>query len=240
MSFMNQALNQAFHLYRLQQIDTQISQVETSIAGLDQLLSGDETVFQAKAEVEETAKKLHLAQQNLKKAEFHVQEQQQKVALSEASLYSGKLRNPKEMQDQQKEIISLKKHLAVLEDRQLEAMMALEENETSDTAARAALNQAQASFAEKSAGWLGAREQQQRVLDRLRAERGAALSLIVPESLRAYEALRLRKSGVAVTTVKDGACSVCGAEIRPSEVQAARASHNIVFCTSCGRILYAG
>lgn len=233
-------MNQAFHLYRLQQIDTQIDQAENSIAQLDQLLAGDETVRKARAEAEAADMALHQAQQALKEAEFHVQEQQKKISQSESALYSGTRRNPKELQDLQKEIASLKKYLAVLEDRQLEAMLALEECEARDTAAKAALNQAQASFAEKSAAWLGAKDQHLRALDRLRAERSAALTPIISDSLRSYEMLRARKSGVAVTTVKDGSCTVCGVDIRPSEVQAARAAQTLVFCNSCGRILYAG
>lgn len=238
--FYNHIMNQAFHLYRLQQIDTQIDQSETSVAELDRLLSGDETVHQATAAADAASKALHQAQQRLKQAEFAVQEQQLKIAQSEAKLYSGKLHNPKELQDLQKEIASLKKYLGVLEDQQLEAMVALEENENQNNSAQSALKAAQAAFMEKSAGWRGQKDQMVRNLDRLRSERGAALSLIAAESMQAYDVMRKRKKGVAVTTAKDGACTVCGGTIRPSELQNARSSQNLVYCTQCGRILYAG
>lgn len=234
-------MNQPFHLYRLQQIDTQIDQAEANISTLNSLLAGDEAVLTAKRESEEAARALHQAQQRMKEADFAVSEQQLKISQSEAKLYSGKLHNPKELQDLQKEIASLQKYLKeTLENHQLEAMIALEECETRDSAARAAELQAQASFAEKSAGWLGKKEQEVRLLERLKSERAAALSLVTAESLQIYTALRRRKSGVAVTTARDGACTVCGATIRPSEIQAARAAQDFVYCTSCGRILYAG
>lgn len=234
-------MNQAFHLYRLQHIDLQIDQAEANIAGLNRLLAGDETVLAAKKETEEAALALHHAQQRMKQADFAVSEQQLKIAQSEAKLYSGKLHNPKELQDLQKEIASLQKYLKeVLEDHQLEAMIALEECETRSAAARAAELKAQAAFTEKSAGWLGQKEQENHRLERLNSERAPALSHISPESFQAYNALRRRKSGVAVTTATDGACTVCGATIRPSEIQAARATQTLVYCTSCGRILYAG
>ena len=238
--FYNHIMNQAFHLYRLQQIDTQIDQAEASAAELDRLLSGDETIRQTTTAAEAAGTALHQAQQRLKQTEFAVQEQQLKIAQSEAKLYSGKLHNPKELQDLQKEIASLKKYLAVLEDQQLEAMLSLEEHESQHAAAKNDLNNAQAAFAEKSAAWRGQRDQLTRNLDRLHSERNASLSLIDSESLKTYDAMRKRKSGVAVTIAKDGACAVCGGTIRPSELQVARSSQGIVFCTSCGRILYAG
>ncbi len=233
-------MNQAFHLYRLQQVDTQIDQVEAGLAEINRLLSGDETIRQARQALENAEKSFHRCEQALKQSEFAVHEQQIKIAQSEASLYSGKIHNPKELQDIQKEIASLKKHLATLEDQQLEAMLALEDAETTQKAATGGLEKAQAAFAEKTSGWLGQQGQLTHSLERLRAERAPTLVLVSKESLQLYEGMRKRKSGVAVTTIQEGSCSVCGATIRPSELQAARAAQDLVFCNSCGRILYTG
>lgn len=233
-------MNQAFHLYRLQLVDTQIDQVEASLAELNRLLSGDEAIRLATLTLENVEKELHQHSQALKELEFAVHEQQIKIAQSEASLYGGRIHNPKELQDIQKEIASLKKHLTALEDRELEAMLAHEDAEAKEKAARNALEQAQANFAEKSSGWLGQKDQLTHNLERLRAERTPTLALVSKDDLQVYETMRKRKSGVAVTTIQDGSCSVCGATIRPSELQAARSAQVLVFCNSCGRILYVG
>jgi predicted nucleic acid-binding Zn-ribbon protein len=233
-------MNQAFHLYRLQQVDIQIDQLEASLAEINRFLSGDESIRLARQAIEDAEKTVRHVEQTLKQSEFAVHEQQIKIAQSEASLYGGKIHNPKELQDIQKEIVSLKKHLNVLEDQQLEAMLALEDSEEKEKAARGALDQAQATFAEKSSGWLGQQDQLTHSLERLRAERAPTLPLVSKESLQLYEGMRKRKSGVAVTTIQDGSCSVCGATIRPSELQAARSAQDLVFCNSCGRILYTG
>lgn len=233
-------MNQAFHLYRLQQIDTQIDQVESALAQIERFLSGDETVREALQTAENAAKALHQAQQRLKQAEFAVREQQIKIAQSESNLYSGRMHNPKELQDLQKEITSLKKYLAALEDKQLEAMIASEEAESGNTSATEYLRTAQAAFAEKSAGWVGQKEQFSRTRERLLAERKAALTPVIVENIKIYDAMRKRKNGVAVTTIKDGACAICGGTIRPSEIQTARSAQEFVYCGSCGRIFYAG
>lgn len=233
-------MNPAFHLFRLQLIDTQIDQIEASLRDIQRLLSSDEAVNQARANADEAYNKLHEARTNLKQIEFSVHEQQIKIGQSEAALYGGRIHNPKELQDLQKEIASLKKHLASYEDQQLEAMMAVEEHEVQEKSTQLALNQATANFAEHSAGWIGQKDQLTHNLERLITERSTALALASKESLQTYELLRKRKSGIAVTTIKDGACSTCGTTIRPSELQAARSAQEIVYCSSCGRILYSG
>lgn len=233
-------MNQAFHLFRLQQIDTQIDQIDSRISELDRLLSGNEALLLAKQQAEDSHKALEKARKALKEAEFAVHEQNLKIEQTENTLYSGRVRNPKELQDLQKDIVLLKKHLGALEERQLEQMINLEGAEAGDTAATSDLNRVQASFAEQSAGWLGQREQLQKNRERLLAERAPALSPVPQETRDFYDRLRQRKKGIAVTSVNDGACSVCGATIRPSEVQAARASLDIAYCSTCGRILYTG
>jgi predicted nucleic acid-binding Zn-ribbon protein len=180
------------------------------------------------------------AQQKLKTAEFAVKEQQIKIAQTESTLYGGKVRNPKELQDLQKDIASLKKHLAVLEDQQLEAMMNAEEKDAETNEAQRQLNLAQATFAEKSSGWSGQKTEFLRLLERLKAERTTATPPVQPEYMQTYDNIRKRKSGIAVTSARDGSCTVCGATIRPMELQAARTAQDLVFCTTCGRILYVG
>jgi len=233
-------MNQAFHLFRLQQIDTQISQVENQLKEIERLLAGDENVRQAQKDAEEKNKVFQKARQALKEAEFAVREQTVKIDQCESSLYGGKVRNPKELQDLQKEIVSLKKHLNQLEDRQIETMVEAEDAEKAAQTAEAQHQKARAVFIENSAGWSGQKDQLLKNLERLLAERSPALSFIDKDSLDVYNRLRQKKNGIGVTSASDGSCTVCGGTIRPSEVQAARNAQTIAFCSSCGRILYAG
>lgn len=233
-------MNQAFHLYRLQQIDSQISQVENQLKEVERLLAGDEEVQKAQKAVDDQNKLLQKMRQDLKETEFLVRNQILKIEQVESSLYSGKVRNPKELQDLQKEIASLKKHLVNLEDKQLEAMVAVEEKEQAVKEAESLYSEVKAKFLENSAGWAGQKENLLRNLERLSAERAPTLTLIDHESLSVYSKLRLRKNGVAVTSVNDGSCATCGGTVRPAEIQAARNVVALCFCSSCGRILYAG
>ncbi|HEX2991752.1 MAG TPA: hypothetical protein VHO49_13805, partial [Anaerolineales bacterium] len=81
----------------------------------------------------------------LKQSEQEVEKQRTKIQLAEASLYGGQVHNPKELQDLQKDVTSLKRHLETLEERQLEAMEAAEQAEKELEQAKAGLDRVTAS-----------------------------------------------------------------------------------------------
>ncbi|MCJ7624838.1 MAG: C4-type zinc ribbon domain-containing protein, partial [Anaerolineaceae bacterium] len=76
--------------------------------------------------------------------------------------------------------------------------------------------------------------------DRLESEKSVKMGSITNESLEIYSNLRKSKRGIAVARVDEKTCLACGSILTPAEWQAARSPHQIVFCSSCGRILYAG
>ncbi len=233
-------MNQAFHLARLQRIDLQIDQFNSRIKEIDRLLSENEAVRQAESAVRQAEAAQTKSRQKLMLAENAVEAQRIKIETNEAALYAGKIRNPKELQDLQNDIASRKRNLAELEDEQLEAMLTLDEIEKKLKNCQQNLDEVQARFISQNAGLAGEKTKIKENLQRLVGEREAALKPLTPESISLYQRLREVKHGIAVATVADGACSACGTELRPAELQAARSPHNIVFCASCGRVLYSG
>ncbi len=233
-------MNQAFHLTRLQRIDLQIDQFNLRIKEIDRLLSENETVREAEKTVHQEEAVESKARQRLMLAENAVEAQRIKIETNEAALYAGKIHNPKELQDLQNDIAARKRNLAALEDEQLEAMLTLDEAEKKVKSSKKNLDEIQARFTSQNASLAGEKTKIKESLQRLVGEREAALKPLTPESISLYQRLREQKHGIAVATVEDGACSACGTELRPAELQAARSPHNIVFCASCGRILYSG
>ena len=77
------------------------------------------------------------------------------------------------------------------------------------------------------------------VLQGLQAEREAATSAIDARILDKYEALRQQRRGVAVAEINDNACGACGTTVTAALQQSARHSSELVYCPSCGRILFA-
>jgi len=233
-------MSQAFNLLQLQKIDTQLDQIQSRITQIERILSSNEALSLAIAAREASDRKLKIARDSLAKSESAVQTQRIKVETSEAALYSGKIRIPKELQELQAEITSLKKRLSILEDEQLEAMVLVEQSETDLDNSSKKLLIVQAEVATQSAGLLGEQGQLQKLQERLGTERQVALSQITSDILTTYNRLREQKRGLAVCQVEDNACAGCGSTLRPETRQAARSPVQIVKCESCGRILYAG
>ncbi len=233
-------MSQAFNLFRLQKIDTQLDQINNRLAEIDQILASDENLHQTEEQFQIAKHHLFKMQQSLKQKEDEVQAQRIKIETNESSLYGGKVRNPKELQDLQVDIASLKKRLSILEDEQLDIMLTIETAELEFSQAQKNLNQAQADHGNRTASLAGEQSQLSKSKDNLLAERNPLLNSVVPENLSIYQSLRDQKKGVAVVSVDDESCSACGTTIRPVEIQAARSPQKIAFCSSCNRILYAG
>jgi len=233
-------MSQAFHLAQLQKIDTQLDQIQNRLSEIDQLLSSNEATRNAQATQKAAREQVDSSQRKLRQTEDAVQKHRIKMETSEAALYGGKIRNPKELQDLQLEIQSLKKLISSLEDEQLEDMIAVDQSEKILQDAKQNLAQVEGQVASQSAGLLGEQSQLMHTRERLLTERSVVLPQISAEDLNIYNRLREQKHGMAVCQVADGACEVCGSLLRPAEIQAARSPNQLVRCSGCGRILYAG
>ena len=233
-------MNQAFQLYQLQKIDSQLDVIENRLSEITKILDADETLKLAETAVQQKQQALHQEKLVMHRIDDAVQAQKIKIETSNASLYGGKIQNPKELQDLQNEISSLKKHLAVLEDQELEAMIRYDQLELDLKKALENQKFAQGEVAEKQSKMLGEQFQLTKTKEKLLAERAAAAPSILPENLEMYLKLRKTKRGIAVASVIEEACTGCGSNLTPAEWQAARSPRQVAYCSSCGRILYAG
>lgn len=235
-----EGMNQVLHLFQLQKIDSQLDQISHRLKEIQTILNSDKTLQDAENALAQARQEHYQTHQTLRAIEEKAQSHRIKMETSEAALYGGKIRNPKELQDLQNEIASLKRLIGQLEDQQLEAMVTLETAEASKKAAEENLIQTQSALATRQAGLLGEKHQHERQQEILSTERNACMTQITSESLAIYHKLREQKRGLAISLIEDGACKACGSSLRPAELQSARSPHNIVFCSSCGRIVYAG
>jgi hypothetical protein len=233
-------VSRASSLYRLQEIDLAMDRARTRLAEIDRLLSGSQAVQAARQADEKARADLHRGQAAVKDAEHSVAGQRAKLETAERSLYGGSVRNPKELQELQADVESLKRHLAVLEDRLLEVMVALEELETAGRNTGEALASAEAAQRTEHASLAGERDQLRTRKEALLGEREAALAGVAERDLALYTRLRESMGGNALARLRDDSCSACGVGLSAAECQTVRNSPEPVRCHQCGRILYAG
>lgn len=226
-------------LFRLQQVDRQIDRARIALDTIQKTLENDLELKTALANVNTNQLEHHRASHAMKSAEADVDAQKIKIEHAESSLYSGNVKNPKELQDLQKEIISLKKHLATLEERQLDSMLLAESAESQFQTAKSELEKIQSRLGSEHGKLIEEQAIHLKQLERLAEEREAALAPIENPLLQIYENLRQQKRGVAVSEIADNTCASCGTTINASMQQNARSQKQLVNCPSCGRILFA-
>lgn len=232
-------MSRALNLYRLQQVDSKRDHAIARLQTIHATLENDAALREAKNQLAAAEAGYASSQRELKQIDHQVQDLRIKIEQTESSLYSGRITNPKELQDLQKDAASLKKHLQTLEERELESMIA-------DEAALAERDHAKQTLADTEqkvraifAELTGEQTRLQKEVEKLDTERTAIMAGIDPSILPEYDQLRQRKRGTAVAAIADSACAVCGASITAAQTQAAQSATRFEYCSSCGRILYA-
>jgi predicted nucleic acid-binding Zn-ribbon protein len=226
-------------LWRLQETDIALDSRRASLADAEARLGESEDVIAARAKHAELLAVLVAAESAQRAVEVEADDLKSKIAPQEKKLYSGAIKNPKELGDLQADIDQLKRHLSAIEDRDLEALGAVE---SADGAARAAA----AELASVESAW---NEEQSDLTERAQrltgevaiydAERRERAGEIDPETLKAYDRLRAAHQGRAMAKLDRNLCTGCRISLPTNVVNKARAGSALVQCPNCERILIA-
>ena len=231
-------MSQTLSLFRLQKIDIQIDHIQTRLKIIQNNLDDDADLRHLSEEVKAAEVTIQSAEQLLKQAERDVQVQQIKIEQTQSSLYGAKSHSPKELLDLQNDLASLKRHLVILEDHQIEVMQVSETAEADLISTQAKLRTAQTDRGGQNEGLLKEQEALGKDLERLSIERNAVAGAIPREELDLYDNLRQQRRGIAVAIISDSSCGACGSNLSLAQMQSARSSGEVALCPSCGRILY--
>lgn len=229
-------MSESSNLYRLQCLDSEADVKRQRLREVETALGENAALQQARQAVQDAQGQTHKWALRQRDLELEIAGLADKASHAEQRLYSGVLRNPKEMDDLQKEIAALRRRQKQLEDELLEAMIAREEAESVQAQAQKRLDEIQARWEAQQANLLREREALQGRLAEIEQARAALLPQIEPGDLAVYQPLRQRKGGVAVAQVLDGACSACGITLSPG-VEWQLRQGKLVCCSNCERIL---
>lgn len=232
-------MNSAFHLYQLQKVDSQINLLDIRLKEIADLLRNDSEIQAATQALFEVSSSLSAANSVLQDIEQKIRTKRNKLEQSESSLYAGNIKNPKELQDLQKEVASLKSVISEYENEQMEQMILIEQIEKEKNIHEDQLNSANKKLELRQKDLVEESKRIETQRSKLLTEREISLSQVPELLILTYDDLRKKKSGVAVARVEDQTCSICGTSLTPAECQAAKSSTKIFTCSSCGRVLYA-
>ena len=232
-------MNRSHLLYRFQTIDLEIGSGKRRLKEVEASLGESEELCQARHTLQKAEDELNRWRTTLRDLELEVKSLTAKITSVEERLYSGRVTNPKELANLQNEVSYLKRRRGELEDRQLEAMVEVEECEAEVDSKKASLVQIEAEWSHTQKRLTGERGELEESLAHLKKERGELERTIRAEDLALYGELCSRKGGRAVALLKGEVCQACRMALPTSQVRQARSGDSLNFCSSCQRILYA-
>lgn len=227
-------------LYRLQRVDLDIDQHQTKLTAIHAKLANSPEVQQAGAQLEAAREVLASERKKAKALDDENKSLTAKIAQEEERLYSGKVKNTREMSDLQHEIATLKSKREKMDEAQLTAMDAVEGAEKIEAAARQSLTKVETSRAAEQADLLKERDHLNSLISEFQEARASSISAITADDLSIYESLRKRKRGVAIVELMNSTCKGCGESQSSSKVQIVKQEAELVRCANCERILFAG
>ncbi len=226
----------AKQLYQLQEVDLEIDSHEQTIGQVTGQLGESEAVINVRnklASAQQQRAELSRQQQSV---EWEIDDRSGKITTAEEELYSGRIRNPKELANLQHETYLLRDKRRQLEEQALEMMDRAE-----------AITRKMATLASEvkslEAEWQQQQQQLSAQLGQLKTElvelnrqRQLMVNGIDPQAVEVYQGLKKHK-GTAVARVEQGICRGCRITLPVTELQQVRGG-GLVRCGSCSRILF--
>lgn len=224
-------------LLSLQDIDLELDKEIARLSEIEEALGESGELTQARATSEEKAAAVRALRVEQKDLELSADEVRNKAAEIEKKLYSGVVKNPKELQDLDLDLKSLREETKRREEKLLGVLVQVDDAETELAAANDALNTIETEWRSKQDGMLDEKSQIEPEVERLRAVREEEATHFERSLLKLYDVLRERRGGRAVARVERGMCQGCRISLPMSVLQRARTANGVVQCVSCERIL---
>jgi len=226
----------AKQLYQLQEVDLEIESNERALSQIASQLGESQAVVRTQNQLELEQQRLEELRRKQHSAEWEIEDLVTKLTAAEETLFSGRIKNPKELTNLQHEVDALKARRDQLEDRTLEIMDQVERSETSVARISNQLETLKAEWHRQQQQLSGELEKLKAILSDLGHKRQLLSDEIDPQAIEFYQELRKEK-GTAVARVEQGICRGCRISLPTTELQQVR-SGNLVQCSSCGRILF--
>lgn len=224
-------------LYTLQKFEVAVDEARARIDEINTALENNQEVAARRAEHKRLADDLAQTQATVKDLELEIGGLNNQIEELNDLLYSGKIKNPKELIDRQDKLESLQRHVKTLESRMLTAMTDAERLKVKVGEAQKALDAALTAQREAHADLMAEREALEDQIQNNLRERKEAMKDVSKDEYKRYRQLRKQKRGMAVALLNGATCGLCGVAQTTSAVEEVKKEKSIVHCSNCGRIL---
>ncbi len=232
---MNPQLEQ---LVVLQKIDDEIAELKTAqeiIPG--QIKSGSSALEEKKKRLEDARNEVKNLQEESKKLEMEVQDENDLMAKAKIKLPSVKTN--KEYTAILAETNAIKEKVAKIEDQELEMMEILEEKEKEFPPLEALVKEEDGKFQAYKKQKEEESERIKKEIEEAQGRRQGVIGALEEKWIKSYEKVAKLRGGVAVVSLDESVCKGCFQQILPQVVIEVKTSPDIVHqCQHCSRILY--
>jgi predicted nucleic acid-binding Zn-ribbon protein len=222
---------------QLQDLDNRIRELQHEVAALPKHIAQIEKTLESHIRRLEAGRAALAANQRERKTlEGDIQVQEQKISKLKNQMLEAKTNE--QYTAFRHEIDYCENEIRKFEDRILDRMAESEPLEVNIKSAETALvKEKQQVETEKNAA------RDRTALDRAQlaealSKRAALVAAVTPSVYADYESLRRTRKGHAVAEAVEGLCNACHMTIRLQFLQDLRRGDRVMFCESCGRILY--
>lgn len=222
---------------RLQAIDIQISDLQKEITSLPKHIAEIEKKLvghERRLEADRAA--LAANQKERKSLEGEIQTTEGKISKLRGQMLEAKTNE--QYRAFQNEIEFGEKEIRGREDKILELMGESEALEKNVKAAEASLKEQRKQVESERADTERRTSADRKMVEKLTNERKTEIGAIPSQLAGDYERIRKGRGGIAVSEALDGRCAQCHMALRPQFLQELKRSGKVMFCESCGRILY--
>ena len=223
-------------LYQLEKSDTSLDEARSTLRGVEAELQDRSAITRMETQLEEERERLADEERKRRVAESEVQDVEAKVAGVKEKLYSGKVTNPRELVNLERE---LRQHESILKGKDetaLDLMLRVDEMRTSTEAKSNQLGEARRHFERRRGELESQRAELKKQIAALEEQHERMVSNIVPHALELYQMLRAT-GGRAVVEVERGVCVGCRLSVPVNELRSLE-GEELVRCSNCGRILF--
>ena len=229
-------MNIASQLYQLQELDLEIESDEKTLERVVGQIGESKAVLAAEDRLESEQQRFEELKHRQHTAEWEIDDINTKIATAEESLFSGRIKNPKELASLQQEVEMFKTRRGQLEEKALGVIDKVEQAEAAVARLKAELEKLTADWQRQQKQLAEDKTKLQAALADLRQNWQQLSGRVAPDTVELYQQLRKGK-GTAVARVEQGICRGCRISLPTTDLQRARGS-NLVHCSSCGRILF--
>jgi predicted nucleic acid-binding Zn-ribbon protein len=226
----------AKQLYQLQEVDLELESKELAVKQITSQLGESEAIANARNKLAQEQKRLEELSHQQRSLEWEIDDLTSKLTTAERDLYSGRIRNPKELSSLQQEAETLKARRNQLEDKDLEIMEQVDSNRENISSLSTELKTIESDWQTRQQKLTAELAELRIALVNLSQRQQLLATGIDSEALELYHKLR-KGMGTAVARVEQGICRGCRISLPVNELQQAR-SGSLVQCSSCGRVLY--